>query len=100
MIGKQISPILEEIEATLWEFEANRGVKPEYSPEGFRAAVKIFMSVLMDKIWELQQDENFELQDRINMVTKAGEEVRALVKRYTNIDCHELYKNKNDEIQK
>lgn len=94
MIGKRISPILEEIESTLWEFEANRGIKPEYTIEGFRAATKIFMSVLMDKIWELQQDEKIEMQDRINMVTKAGEEVRALVKRYTDIDCHELYKNK------
>lgn len=92
MIGKKISPILEEIENTLWEFEANRGLKPNYTTEGFRAAIKIFVSALMDKIWELQQDENTEIQDRLNMVQKVGEEIRELVKTYTNIDCHELYR--------
>ena len=90
MIGKRISPILEEIENTLWEFEVS-GVKPEYTKEGFRAGIKIFASVLMDKIWELQEGENTENQDRLNMVQKAGEDIRQLVKTYAGIDCHELY---------
>ena len=90
MIGKRISPILEEIENTLWEFEV-RGMKPEYTKEGFRAGIKIFASVLVDKIWELQQGENIERQDRLNMVQKVGEEIRQLVKTYTGIDSHELY---------
>jgi len=91
MIGKKLSPILEEIEATLWEFEANAGGKPEFTNEGFRASVKIFMSTLMDKVWELQQNEKFDMQDRINMATKLGEDVRKLIKTYTDIDCHKLY---------
>lgn len=91
MIGQKLSPILEEIENTLWEFEAYNGSKPEYSEAGFRAATKIFMSALMDKMWELQQNENFTLQDRMNMAQKAGEAVRSFVKTYTGIDCHELY---------
>jgi hypothetical protein len=93
-IGKKFSPILVEIEDTLWEFEAYSGAKPEYTIDGFRAGIKIFMSVLMDKIWELQQDEKIDMQDRINMAEKAGNDVRNLVKTYTNIDCHELYKKK------
>ena len=92
MIGKTISPILVDIETALWEFELNSGIKPEYTTDGFRAGIKIFMSVLMDKIWELQQDEKITMEDRINMVQKAGEDVRKLVKTYTDIDCHELYK--------
>ena len=91
MIGKKFSPILEEIEATLWEFEHNSGAKPEYTIEGFRAGIKIFMSVLMDKIWELQDGEGIKIDDRIKMVTKAGEDVRKLVKIYTDIDTVELY---------
>ena len=90
MIGKKLSPILEEIEDTLWEFDL-KGQKPEYTKEGFRAGIKIFMSVLMDKIWELQQDEKIDMEDRINMVQKAGEDVRQLVKTYTDIDCHKIY---------
>ena len=92
MIGKKLSPILEEIEYTLWEFEANGGLKPNYTTEGFRAATKIFMSALTDKIWELQQSEKIEMKDRINMAQKAGEDMRTLIKTYTDIDCHELYK--------
>ncbi len=97
MIGKKLSPVLSEIEATLLEYEANIGHKPEYTIDGFRAATKIFMSVLMDKIWELQQDEKFDMQDRLNMVQKAGDDVRNLIKTYTDIDTFELYTDKKHE---
>lgn len=92
MIGKKISPVLEEIENTLWEFEASVEMKPEFTDEGFRAGVKIFMCVLMDKIWELQTDEKISIDDRIKMVQKCGDDVRQLVKTYADIDCHDLYK--------
>lgn len=92
MIGKKLSPILSEIESTLLEFEANHTEKPEYTTEGFRAGIKIFASVLMDKIWELQSIENMDMQDRMSMVQKAGEDIRKLVKTYTSIDTHDLFK--------
>lgn len=92
MIGKKLSPILEEIEYTLLEFEVNKGIKPEYTIEGFRAGIKIFMSILVDKMWELQEEENIDIQDRENMAKKAGESVRALVKTYTGIDSFDLFK--------
>lgn len=93
MIGKKISPILSEIEETLLEFEAFTGKKPEFTIVGFRAATKIFMSVLMDKMWELQADEKINIKDREKMAEKAGQDVRRLIKTYTGIDTHELYKN-------
>jgi hypothetical protein len=92
MIGKQISPILSEIEDTLWEFEANIGAQPQYTIEGFRAGIKIFMSVLMDKMWNLQENETLTMEDRIKMVEKVGQDVRKLVKTFTDIDTHDLYK--------
>lgn len=90
-IGQKLSPVLVEIEDTLWEFEANRGLKPEFTFEGFRAATKIFMAVMMDKIWELQSNEGMELTDRCLMVEKCGEDVRKVIKMYTNLDAHEFY---------
>jgi len=92
MIGKKISPILEELEDTLWDYEARGGGKPEYTIEGFRGAIKIFMSVMMDKMWELQCNEKMTIEDKSNMVIKLGNEVRDLVKIYTDIDTFELYK--------
>ena len=92
MIGEKLSPVLEEIETTIWEFDANVGLKPGYTDGGFRAGIKIFMSVFMDKIWELQQNEGMAKQDCLNMAQKAGEDLRNLIKTYTDIDCHNLYK--------
>jgi len=92
MIGKKLSPVLAEIEDTLWEFEAHSGLKPEFTEEGFRAAIKIFMAALTDKMWELQAAEKIDLKDRVNMALKAGSDLKQLVKTYTNIDTHELYK--------
>jgi len=92
MIGKQISPMLSEIEDTLWEFEANVGEYPEYPDDGFRAGIKIFMSVMMDRMYQLQSSEKLDELDSLNMAQKLGEEVRKLVKVYTDIDTFDLYK--------
>ena len=93
MIGKRISPILEEIEETLWEFEENSGDKPCYTDNGFRASIKILMSTLMDKMWELQEKEGIDKKDRALMAEKAGRDLRELIKTYTNIDTFDLYKD-------
>ena len=99
MIGKHLSEHLVTIEKTLWDWEYIRGEKPNYTPEGFRAGCKIFMSILMDKIWELQEIENISMEDRMLMVEKVGAEVRKLVKIYTDIDTFELYKTTENENQ-
>lgn len=91
MIGEKLSPILQEIENSIWEFELVIADKPNYTEDGFKAGIKIFMSVMMDKMWELQDNENIDLADRINMAEKLGNDIRNLVKTYTDIDTHTLY---------
>lgn len=91
MIGQKLSPVLEEIEDAIWEFEELYACKPIYTNEGFRAIVKIFMSALMDKIWELQENESISYETRLSMAEKAGEELKRLIKVYTNIDTKMLY---------
>lgn len=90
-IGEKLSPVLNEIEQTLWEYEAWGGEQPHYTDEGFRAAVKIFMSALMDRMYSLQDKEDLVLQDRGAMAESLGRQVRLLVKTYCDIDTHELY---------
>jgi adenylate kinase len=92
MIGKKISPILSEIESALIEFEINVAKPPEYTDEGFRAAVKIFLSVMLDKMWKLQEDEEIDINTRADMAEKLGTEIRNIIRVYTNIDTHSLYK--------
>lgn len=92
MIGEKLSPILVELEDALIEFEAYRGIKPEFTQDGFRAATKIFMSVMMDKIWEVQEFDKMPMPDRENMAQKCGEDVRAIIKNYTGMDSWDFYK--------
>ena len=92
MIGKKLSPILSEIESALIEFEINVARPPEYTDEGFRAAIKIFMSAMLDKMWKLQEDEDIDIGARADMATKLGNELRNIVRVYTNIDTRDLYK--------
>lgn len=91
MIGKKLSPVLEEMEAILWEYEAFNGAKPNYTLEGFRASTKIFMSALLDKFFEKQQAEGVSQEDTLKAVEKLGQDVRTLVFNATGIDTHLLY---------
>lgn len=91
MIGKELSDIFSKVANTLWRFEVDLGMKPGYTEEGFKGGIKIFMSVLMDKIFELQEDEDLSIEDRMNMATKAGEDIRKLVKTYTGLDTKNFY---------
>jgi hypothetical protein len=92
MIGKKLSPILSEIESALIEYELNINRPPEYTDEGFRASVKIFLSVMLDKMWKLQEDEEIDINTRADMAKKLGNELRNIIRVYTNIDTHSLYK--------
>lgn len=92
-IGQKLSPILKEIEDTLWEYEFNApNMPPNYDNDAIKSSCKILISVMMDKMWNLQHNENMDLEDRINMTQKLGEEVRSLVKTYTGLDTHDFYK--------
>jgi len=92
MIGKKLSPILSEIESALMEFEINVAKPPEYTDEGFRASIRIFLSAMLDKMWKLQEDEGIDIDTRANMAEKLGSEIRNIVRVYTNIETHDLYK--------
>ena len=97
MIGEKFSPVLEEIEDCLWEFEAKCSDRPNFTDNGFRAAIKIFMCAIMDKMYKLQDSEEIAFEDKCNMAKKCGEDLKQFVKTYTNINSHDLYK-KTDTI--
>jgi len=92
MIGEHISPVLSEMEQAIWEHEDFDGSKPNYTLLGFRAVIKLFMSVMMDRMYEVHENENMSMEEREKMTQRLGEEVRKLVKTYTDIDTHDLYK--------
>jgi len=87
-LGTQFSPILEEIADALLE---NYETKPEFTLEGFKAALYIFQSALMDKMYTLQTNEDIPNEIKMDMALKLGGDLRELIKTYCNIDTHELY---------
>lgn len=95
MIGPKLSPILEEIEDLLWEWEVNAGIKPNYTTDGFRASTKIFMSAILDKMWDVQEFDKMPMHDREVMAEQAGNVLRQFVKTYTGIDTFDLYEKNN-----
>lgn len=94
-IGKELSPILQEIESSLLEFAE---YKPEFTTEGFRAAIYIFQSALLDKMFELQEKEKMSLKDSELMAKDLGEELRAFIGKFTGIDTHKLFTDESAEV--
>jgi hypothetical protein len=88
MISKQ----LQEMEQLLWQYEFDGGGPLGYDLITFRAITKIFMSGIIDKMWDLQEKENIDMDIRSDMALKAGDDIRNLIRKYTGIDTHELYK--------
>ena len=92
MFGEDVSTALVNMGEVMFIFESeHKNEKPDYTIDGFRAATKIFMNVIMDKMWELQQSEDLDMEDKIKMAEKCGQDLRNFVKIYTNIDTFELY---------
>jgi len=90
-IGEQLSRVLEELEDTLWESEAREDGPHQFTQNGFRAACKIFMAAIMDKMWELQEKENMPMEHREKQAEYAGQHIHKFVKEMTNIDTRKLY---------
>ena len=84
MLGEKLSPIFEEIELAILEFDANAGLQPKYTDEAFRAICKIFMSGMVDKTWDLMEREDIPMNQREEMLKKflGGEEIHILIKTY------------------
>jgi len=88
MIGEELKPIYLSIENMLL---ANYETKPDFDNETFRAAIYIFQSALMDKLFDLQNEENMPLKNREDMAEQCGKDLRSLVKKYTDIDTFKLF---------
>ena len=87
-LGTKLSPILVEIQDTLLD---NYERKPSFTQDGFIAGTYIFQTVILDKMWELQEVENIPMNVREDMATQCGTEIRALIRKYCNIDTHEFF---------
>ena len=95
MIGEKISPVLEEIDNACWDFKlAQPNTKPDFTTNGFRAAISIFMFAMMDKSFENMEIKGLTQAEANLESTKLGQELRQMVLQYTGIDTFDLYSDK------
>lgn len=91
-LGEKLSPILAELEGAIWESEfIAPGVRPQYTQEGLRGAIKIFSSALLDAMWDKHEKDGDKQVDRERMALLAGTAIHKLVKNLTNLDTKKLY---------
>jgi hypothetical protein len=83
-------PILKEIATGLLETAEH---KPNFSNDALLDATIIFQTVLFDKVHNLQVDEKMKLKYGLEMAESLGNEIRKLIKVYTNLDTVELVNN-------
>ena len=89
--AKYIQKQIIELGDRILMFNVQEGVKPNYIGEVLPLASVIFMSALMDSMYDLQDRECMSMEDREAMAQKCGEELRKLIKTYTNLDAHGFF---------
>ena len=89
--AKKITPILIELEETIWEHDTREPECQNYSQDALRAATKIFMHLAMDHIWQRQEKEDRTMEERCKEVEDFGNSVGKLLLYYTGKDSKTFY---------
>jgi hypothetical protein len=64
--------------------------KPNYTNREFMNCLIIFQNALMDKMYDNQEYDNMSIDDRFNMATQCGLDLRKLIHTYTGLDTHKI----------
>jgi len=64
--------------------------KPNYSNRDFLNTILIFQTALMDKLFDNQECDNMDIEDRKNMVMQCGNDLRKLIHTFTGLDTHKI----------
>jgi hypothetical protein len=70
----------------------NHSYKPNLDNTTFILMIQIFLSGAMDKMFDFQEYLDIEEEDRMTMAENFGNDLRQLIKKYTNLDTVELIK--------
>lgn len=66
------------------------GNKPNYTNREFMNCLIIFQTALMDKMYDNQEYDKMSIEDRSNMATQCGLDLRKLIHTYTGLDTHQI----------
>jgi hypothetical protein len=83
-------PILSELATGLLD---TAEVKQNFSNNAFLDSIIIFETVFMDKLYDCQNYDNMNLDDRLKMVDSAAKDLVKLIHTYTGLDTIKLVNN-------
>lgn len=94
-LKKSIESSLIYIEDFIWMKQCEiPHAKFELSDRAFRATIKILITIMTERFFILVKEESMSLEDAEKMAISMANELRKLIKTYTNIDTHEFYTEK------
>jgi len=64
--------------------------KPNYSNRDFMNTLLIFQTALMDKMYDNQDYDKMDFDNRSKMATKCGLDLRKLIHTYTGLDTYKI----------
>ena len=64
--------------------------KPNYTNRQFMNAVIIFQTALMDKMYDNQDYDDMDIENRYKMAESCGLDLRKLIHTYTGLDTHKF----------
>lgn len=80
----------EQLEEIALQFLKNAYTKPNFSNRDFMNIVIIFQTAIMDKMFDNQNYDKMNIEDRETMAENCGKDLRKLIYSYTNLDTHEI----------
>jgi len=75
----------------LKQHAANDGAeKPNYTNRDFMNTILIFQTALMDKMYDNQDYDKMDMDNRFKMAVQCGLDLKELIHTYTNLDTHKI----------
>jgi hypothetical protein len=85
--------LLEELANQQLELAVISNSPPNYSNTDLINACIVFNALIMDKMWELQEDDNMPFDDRYKMAEVCGNELHKFIHTYTGKDIKKILKD-------
>jgi len=79
-----------ELELIANDYLEQNGEKPNFTNRDFLNAVIIFQTALMDKLFDNQNYDKMDVENRMKMAEACGNDLRKFIHTYTNLDTHNI----------
>ena len=79
-----------ELELIANDYLEQNGEKPNFTNRDFMNTIIIFQTALMDKLFDNQNYDKMDIENRMKMTEACGNDLRKLIHTYTNLDTHNI----------